>query len=559
MLRIVWFLVIIALAAAGAAWVAEQPGDVVLAWRSWRAEMSLPVFVLAMVLIVAAILLGWALLSGLLRMPSRMRLRRQQRRQTRARHAITHGLLAIGHGDSSAARSHANAARRHAPQDPLALLLQAQTAQLEGDSESARRAFVAMTGHQDTKSLGMRGLYIEAQRAGDPYAALTIAEEALRASPESAWASDAVLAFRSARADWTGALEILDGKLGAGLIDKKAYRRLRGVLLTAQALEVEDSDPSLSRDSVLEAIKLAPTLVPAAVLASGYLTEAFQIRRAMKILEVAWQAHPHPDIADAYAYIKAGDTAAARLARVESLIAKNRDHRESALALARAASDAGQFAKARAALAPLLDNPTQRVAILMAEIEHREHGDSAGARGWMLRAIRAANDPVWVADGYVSERWLPVSPVTGELDAFRWQVPLAGAPTNRAMVIDAAFEEALLAPPNVALAAAPQEPATEPATAPSLPPPQNPPAAGIEAVATESAAPPASTGTEKVVPISPLLQRRQGPAPVAPVIPIVRPPDDPGVDDSTDDFGDGADGPLGQPNSWRGYRPRRDS
>jgi len=32
MLRIVLFLVLIALAGAGAAWVADQPGDVVMTW-----------------------------------------------------------------------------------------------------------------------------------------------------------------------------------------------------------------------------------------------------------------------------------------------------------------------------------------------------------------------------------------------------------------------------------------------------------------------------------------------------------------------------------------------
>ena len=38
----------------------------------------------------------------------------------------------------------------------------------------------------------------------------------------------------------------------------------------------------------------------------------------------------------------------------------------------------------------------------------------------------APRDPAWTADGFVSERWLPVSPVTGRLDAFEWKVPLAG-------------------------------------------------------------------------------------------------------------------------------------
>ena len=61
----------------------------------------------------------------------------------------------------------------------------------------------------------------------------------------------------------------------------------------------------------------------------------------------------------------------------------------------------------------------------MAEIEQRDSGDEGRAREWMARALHAAKDPAWTADGFVSDRWMPVSPVSGRLDAFQWKVPLA--------------------------------------------------------------------------------------------------------------------------------------
>ena len=57
MIRIILFLALIAALAAGAAWVADQPGDVVLSWSGWRAETSLPVFVLGIGIVVAVPLL----------------------------------------------------------------------------------------------------------------------------------------------------------------------------------------------------------------------------------------------------------------------------------------------------------------------------------------------------------------------------------------------------------------------------------------------------------------------------------------------------------------------
>jgi HemY protein len=294
MLRIVLFLVLIALAAAGAAWVADQPGNVVMTWGGWRASPTIPVFVLLLGVFAVAIVLLWSILTVTWRLPGRMRRRRQEKRHARGRHAITHGLLAIGHGDTALARRHAEAARRHAPNDPLALLLHAQSAQLEGNRDEAQRAFRAMAEREDTRLLGLRGLFIEAQRADDAVGAVMIAEEAIKLSPSSTWASHAVLGFRCARGDWSGALAILDSNLSAGLIDKPSYRRQRGVLLTARALELETMDRDVARESVMEAIKLAPTLVPAAVLAAKFESEAHQVRRAMKLVEAAWLANPHP-------------------------------------------------------------------------------------------------------------------------------------------------------------------------------------------------------------------------------------------------------------------------
>jgi HemY protein len=617
MIRIVLFLLAIALAAAGAAWVADQTGDVILTWGGWRVQTSLPVFALTLGFAITAGMLLWGVVSGVLRAPGRIQRGRRERRHARGRHAITHGLLAIGHGDSAAARQHADVARRLAGSDPLALLLHAQSAQLDGDREGANAAFRAMAEREDTRLLGLRGLFIEAQRADDAVAAVMIADEALKIAPSSTWASHAVLGFRCSKGDWNGALAILDNNLDAGLIDKATYRRHRGVLLTARALELERFDRDTARESVMEAVKLAPTLVPAAVLAAKFESEAHQVRRAMRIAETAWLAEPHPDLADAYAHVRLGDSARQRLVRIETLAAKKPGHIEGALAIARAAIDAAEFARAREALQSFIEQPTQRVAMLMSEIERTEHGDSGRARAWTLRAVRARHDPVWTADGYVSDRWRPVSPVTGRIDAFRWQTPLAALPSDKGAAIDISpFEEAMLAapvPPRPQVAAReglvepPREiaveMASEPAAQDNAPPvvkPVEPPApaaaaspapdpasaadptpapapaqapAVIEVVPLASVVSPAapapplapSTLSAEPPPAPPPLFRaradlaRSGHPPIPAVIPLVRAPDDPGIDDEppvVDEFADQIGSPKVQAGGWRGFWSR---
>ncbi len=553
MIRIILFLILIGLAAAGAAWVAEQPGDVVMTWGGLRIEAALPVAILGVFLVVVAALLLWSILRALIRTPGHIRRRHHARRHARGRHAITHGLLAIGHGDPAAARQHANVARKLAGDDPLTLLLHAQAAQLEGDRPAAQHAFRAMAGRTDTRLLGLRGLFIEAQRADDPVAAVMIADEALKVAPNAPWASHAVLGFRCARGDWNGALAILDSNYTAGLLDKQAYRRQRGVLLTARAEELESKNRDLSRDSVMEAVKLAPTLVPAAVLAAKFESEAHQVRRAMKIIEAAWVAGPHPDLADAYAHVRLGDSARQRLSRVENLAARTSGHIEGALAVARAAIDAAEFKRARTVLAPFVDNPTQRVAMLMAELERTEHGDAGKAREWTLRAVRARHDPAWTADGYVSDRWRPVSPVTGRLDAFQWQTPVASLPSDKAGTIEpSSFGEAALArpmrpaipegltepsrefAPDIETATSPEpEPAPELEAAPDPAPAAAPveaeaPPEPVTAPAVQDNLPPPHMAAEPTEPVAPVVLPPLA-APQAAVIEVVPPNPDTAV------------------------------
>ncbi|HEY7842969.1 MAG TPA: heme biosynthesis HemY N-terminal domain-containing protein [Bradyrhizobium sp.] len=593
MFRIILFLLLIALAAAGAAWVADQPGSAVLSWGATRITMSLSVFALLFGIVLVAALMALGILGLLWRAPGRVRRGRHERRRVRGRHAITQGLLAIGHGDAATARRHADDARRLAGHDPLALLLHAQSAQLDGDRSGANAAFRTMAEREDTRLLGLRGLFIEAQRADDAAAAVLIAEEALRSSPSSTWASHAVLGFRCAQGDWDGALKILDNDLESGLLDKASYRRKRGVLLTARALELEKVDRDLSRESVMEAVKLAPTLVPAAVLAAKFESEAHQVRRAMRLVEAAWLRHPHPDLADAYAHVRLGDSARQRLVRVETLAAKTPDHVEGKLAIARAAVDAGEFGKAREALISLTSNPTQRVAMLMAEIERTEHGDSGKARTWTLRAVRARHDPAWTADGYVSDRWRPVSPMTGRLDAFQWQTPVASLPSSdRGATIDTSpFEEAMLAAPsprkdmmaNEGLADPPREiaPVTPAPTAqdnaPLVAKMEEKPQEKAEAAPAEkhpepvitlsppaaaaSAAPPAESPASAPAAPAPMFRARADlnkPAAPLPVIPIIRAPDDPGIDDDapSDEFVEQIGTPKAQAGGWRGFLSR---
>ena len=455
MIRVLIYLVIVAVLAFGAVWLAERPGDVVITWQGERVETSVMVLMAAAAAVAVAAVLLWSIARAIVGSPDAVSRFLRNRRGVRAYQAVSHGLIAVGSGDARAARKFTADARRIAPNEPLTLLLSAQAAQLAGNRDAAAATFQQMAERDDTKVLGLHGLFVEARRRNDPAAALFYAEEAAKEAAVPPWAGQAVLEFRCIAGDWSAALVRLERNMKSGLIDKTAYRRQRAVLLTAQALAAEDGtsppvagQPDAARDRArelaLEAVKLAPDLVPAAALAGRLLGASGEKRKATRIIEAAWRANPHPDLADAFAHLQPGDSARERLARVESLAAKAAGDAEATIAVARAALDAKEFAAARAALVPLVEMPTRRVAALMAALELQE-GDEGRGREWMARTLNARRDPAWTADGFVSDHWLPVSPVTGRLDAFEWRDPLAGVDHTGA-TIDAEQRALLDAP-----------------------------------------------------------------------------------------------------------------
>jgi HemY protein len=423
MIRVVLFFLVVGALSLGAAWLADRPGEVVVTWQSLRIETSLMVMAAAVLVAVAVLVVAWSIVRAIVRSPIMLAKRQRDRRGARAYAAISHGLIAVGSGDIDAARKLSADASRLAPGEPLSLLLSAQAAQLAGDRDGAERAFRAMASRHDTKALGLHGLFIEAHRRDDHSSARAHAEEAARTAPTLGWAGRAVLEARCKDGNWAGALALLERHRSA--LDKASYRRQRAVLLTAQALATEESDREAAKTSALEAVKLAPTLVPAAALAARLLAAGGYWRKANRIIDTAWRANPHPELAQSYAELRASESAHDRLTRIDALAKRAPGNVEGALAVARAAIDAREFARARSALAPYLDAPTKRIALLMAALERAE-GDEGRAREWLARAVNAAPDPAWTADGYISDRWLPLSPITGRLDAFAWRVPLTG-------------------------------------------------------------------------------------------------------------------------------------
>ncbi|WP_309085062.1 heme biosynthesis HemY N-terminal domain-containing protein [Chelativorans sp.] len=427
MFRILFFLLLVLLLGLGFAWLAERPGELAITFGGYRYEVTLMVAAVLVVGAVAALMILWWLIRGIWNSPYAVARYFRVRRRDRGYQALSTGLIAAGAGDGGLARRMGKQAAKllSSDREPLIHLLDAQAAMLEGDHDGARQKFGAMAEDPETRLLGLRGLYVEAERLGEREAARHYAAQAVQVAPQLGWAVNATLEARTEAHDWQGALALLDAQKPAMKEERDRLARRRAVLLTAQAMEQLDRDPAAAKTAALEAHRLQPDFVPAAVTAARALFRQNDLRRGAKVLEAAWAVSPHPEVADVYVHARAGDSTHDRLARARKLRRLKPNNVESELAVARAALAAGEYKEARAAAeAAVRLEPREGAFLLLADIEEAETGDQGRVRHWLARAVRAPRDPAWVADGYVSEHWAPASPLTGQLDAFEWRAPM---------------------------------------------------------------------------------------------------------------------------------------
>ncbi len=426
MIRLLIFAILVLALGYGFSWLADRPGDLSLVWEGQLYQTRLIVAAAILIALIAAVMIVWWFIRLIWTSPHSVTRYFRARKRDRGYQALSTGLIAAGAGNALLARKMAARTRGliRADQEPLINLLEAQAALIEGKNDEARQKFELMANDPETRELGLRGLYLEAKRLGAHEAARQYAEKAADQAPYLPWAAQATLEYRSQAGRWDDAIKLLDQQKVAHVVDKTTANRQRAVLLTARANDRLESDPNGARDDALAALKLVADFVPAALIAAKALFREDKVRKAASMLEQVWKTHPHPEIGKAYVRARSGDSVTDRLKRAERLEAIRPNNVEALLLTAKAALDAGDFSKARnkAEAAARID-AREGAFLLLADIEEAETGDQGRVRHWMAQALRAPRDPAWVADGFVSEKWLPLSPVTGRLDAFEWKAP----------------------------------------------------------------------------------------------------------------------------------------
>ncbi|MEO3427942.1 heme biosynthesis HemY N-terminal domain-containing protein [Pelagibius sp. CAU 1746] len=438
MRRAIVFAVLAAAAILATYWLAQNPGQVSIEWLGYRLEPPIGFLIIAAIVFSAAVVLLYRIVRAVLGTPGRIGQALASGRRKRGYKALSQGMVAVAAGDAQEAARWSRKADELLEDPPITLLLSAQAAQLGGDEKAAEKYFNAMLEKPETRFLGLRGLLMQALRAGDNERALGYVRQAHAMRPKTPWVVTNLFQLSERTGDLDGAARALKQAVKIKAMDKAEAEHKGAVITLAKAhrLLAEGQKEEAFTQSRL-ADRSAPDLLAAALLHARLAVERKAWREAAKVVERSWPRTPSAELAAVYRDAAPEAKPLEQVKRFTKLAVLNPTHRESHLALAEANLEAELWGEARRHLGALVklegeDPPRARVCRLMARLEEAEHKDTATARRWLERAAAAPPDPAWVCGscGAVATDWSADCGACGSFDSLTWRVPRHVGPVS---------------------------------------------------------------------------------------------------------------------------------
>ncbi|MEL6691175.1 MAG: heme biosynthesis HemY N-terminal domain-containing protein [Pseudomonadota bacterium] len=350
-------------------------------------------------------------------------------RERKGFEALSEGLMALASGEGKLAMAKAAKAERHLNRPELTNLVTAQAAEMTGDRKKAEEVYKRLLQDDKTRFVGVHGLLKQKLSDGDTETSLKLAENAFALKPKHVETQDTLLKLQAGEKDWAGARKTIGAKLKHGSMPRDLHKRRDAVLALSEARTMRtEGKVDEAQKLAIEANRLSPELIPAAVMASQAYVEQGSPRPATKVLKAAWTSQPHPELAAAFAAIAPDESVPERIKRFKTFIRTKPDHPESKMVMAELYISAEDFPEARRAMGDLPEkDPTMRSLTIMAAIARGEGASEEVVRGWLTQAISAPRDPAWICDlcGEIHATWDPTCDNCGAFDTLSWKRPPA--------------------------------------------------------------------------------------------------------------------------------------
>ncbi|MGC1505523.1 MAG: heme biosynthesis HemY N-terminal domain-containing protein [Sulfitobacter sp.] len=434
LIKIILFVGVVAALAWGAGFLLESEGGIQVTvmgtefsfgpLQSVIGIVALMIAVWLLLKVFSLLVATWKFLNGDETALSRYFDRNRERKGF---DALSEGLMALASGEGKVAMAKAAKADKYLQKPALTNLLTAQAAEMAGDKHKAEETYRKLVEDEATRFVGVRGIMKQKLAEGDTETALKLAEKAFALKPKHVETGDLLLQLQAGKEDWTGARRTLSAKLKNGQLPRDVHKRRDAVLALSEAKDIIDHGKDITaREVAIEANRLSPDLIPAAVMAAHEYIKGGKPRYAARVLTKAWSVQPHPDLAAAFAAIEPDEKPAARIKRFQALTKSQPDHAETRMLKAELHIADEDFPAARRALGKLVESdPTARSVTLMAAIERGEGASDTIVKGWLARALTVSRGPQWICDNChnIHSEWAPICGNCKSFDTLSWKIP----------------------------------------------------------------------------------------------------------------------------------------
>lgn len=427
MTRLFIFLLTLALTSFTAMWFIENDGSVTIRWLGYQIQTSMAFTMLASLMALVILTTLIRIFLWFRNLPKQFSDSASYKKRNLGLTALSEGFAAIAAEDIRQAQKLSKQAVGYLGDIPLTRLLQAQTAQLEGNTALARDHYRAMLEDKKTEMIAIKGLFSQAEHEGDMSRALELAEKAFALRPKDKDVILTLIHLYKMTKRWDMAETMVHRAAKLKFIPKEEAKRAYAVIALAQCQEmVEIGKTEQALVFAKRAFSTLPGFTPAALTYAGLLATSDHKRKALKILESAWKREPHPHIADAYMALHQGEPKEKLLKQAERLLSFKPSQREGHIAVAKAALLAGLPGKARSHLRIALTTGENRsTCTLMAQAEEADGASRDTVNQWRQRAETCLADPTWICTscGRTTPHWHAHCKGCKSVDAMVWGTP----------------------------------------------------------------------------------------------------------------------------------------
>jgi HemY protein len=432
MLRLVFYLLLIAPLVYGALWIADNPGTIVIDWNGWRIESSLGLMFALFIVASLVVTVIALILRFIFTIPSTLSARAKLKHYERGVTAMTRSMAALAISDYSQAAREIRKSRHHLGEDAAApRLLSAQLAHAKGDRDAVRKQLTAMMDHPETRLVGLRGMIEQSLREGRLEQAINYAHEAWDAQPGDRWLALILIDLHTRCGQWAEAREVIAESTRKKALNRQDMQRYQAIVAYLSARQHQKNHYlAESIEQAQLARKCDPAFQPAQQLLIELYAESRDADKMAKLIQSSWKDTPHPRYAELLIEHFGDEPPSKFQRRMEKLAALNPSHMESELALARLAMHRKNWDGAREHLrAALAIQESPRIYEALAQVERAEHGNTIQANSqaaeWLGRAVTAPKDHGWHCTrcGHAHMQWQLHCNHCQAFDSLVWQQP----------------------------------------------------------------------------------------------------------------------------------------